>query len=90
MRLSSSALALAIGYKRDPWQLQLPRKSASCEIAFRRLICSLSLRPFWLLGPRADQAWRASQLPASQDVYFRAFRTLGHPMCLPDMTTASN
>ena len=56
--------ALAIGYKRDPWQLQLLRKSASCGIAFSSLnLFAFATALLVACPPRADQAWRASQLP---------------------------
>src|SRR5271154_2356676 len=36
------------------WHSNNPLESASCGSLFRRLVRSLSLRPFWLFAPCAD------------------------------------
>ena len=57
---------------------------------FRRLIRSLSLRPSWLLAPRADRTAATHGRVAPHGFHFRAFRSPGHPARLPDVTTAAN
>ena len=60
------------------------------EVPFRRLIRSLSLRPYSLLAPRLIRQERHDNLSVPQDFYFRASRSQGRPMRLPDMTTEPN
>ena len=57
---------------------------------FRRLIRSLSLRPYSSLAPGLIRHRRHNGLPVPQDFYFRASRSMGRPMRLPDITTAPN
>ena len=68
----------------------IPQISFMQEVHFRRLIRSLSLRLYSLLAPRADQTKAARWPLRPQDFYFRASRSTGRPLRLPNMTTTPN
>ena len=55
------------------------QKVAAITIAEYDRMAAASLRPFWLLGPRADQAWRASQLPGLPGRLLPGFQNTGSP-----------
>ena len=65
--------------ERNPWQLQLPRKSAPRGTRFRRLVRSLSLRPFCLLAPKADRTGEALCLLGPLRLLHPGFQPSGHP-----------
>ena len=80
VRLSFFRTGTAIGQEGDPWQLHLPRKSASRgKSLFRRFIRSLSLRPYSLLASRADRT-RAARRPLCTPRLLRpGFQIAGSP-----------
>ena len=92
VRLSSSVSALAIGQRRkNPWQLQM-----SARISFMRSLLSTTgsfafataLLFACLAGLTRPEGLNVP--PASRGFYFRAFRSPGHPECLPDIATTPN
>jgi hypothetical protein len=72
---------------RNPWHLQCSHNQLHVGTQFRRLVRSLSLRPFWLLASWADQTEPRLSLPKA---FTSGLPALKSPQGLPDITTAPN
>ena len=70
---------------RNPWHLQCSHNQLHVGTQFRRLVRSLSLRPFWLLASWADQTEPRLSLPQA---FTSGLPALKSPQGLPDITTA--
>ena len=66
MRAYPHSFRIGIGHRvkgGSSWHSNNPLESASCGSLFRRLVSSLSLRPFWLFAPWADPTETVQCLP---------------------------